>query len=178
MSKVINFFAARGDLLNLLVEVESMRMIHYVEAGMVEIPELTTYQSASQISNLGVIHVDAPHKGLNLLIADDMTSFTCEEIPQRRGGMRYAVDQKENPDTIDLIPGGQFDDRTILAGRFGTCTDSSVSAALLKTVALGVRKRWKKVKSYWIGSEAMRLLDTGGRLTFNLRSPQEYDLRR
>jgi hypothetical protein len=178
MSKVIGFFATRNDLLDLLGEVESRRMVHYIEAGMFDSPEIATYRLASQIPDLGVIHVDASHKGLSLLIADDATSFAYEIVPQRRGGVRYAVDQKENPDTIDLIPGGQFDDRTILAGRFGTCTDSPMSASLFNVVGRVARKKWPRIKGNFVSSEALAILDGGGRLTDDLRSPREYDLQR
>jgi hypothetical protein len=178
MSKMIHFFATHTDLLDLLGEIESARLIHYVKAGMFETAELVPYDAASRVPDLGIIHVDAAHKGLILLIADVATPLVLRPVPQRRGGTRYAMDQKENPDTISLFPGGRFDDRTILAGDFGTCTDSPVSAALLKVVARSVRKQWVRVREYWVGPEAMKVLDMGGRLTFNLRAPREYDLRR
>lgn len=178
MSNMIHFFATRDDLLELLAEIESARRIHYVEAGMFETAELTVYPSAFHIPDLGLINVHSTVLGLTLLIADVTTCFTCERVPQRRGGVRYTVYQDRNPDTISLRPGGQFDEQTILAGDFGTCTDSPVSAALLRAVARAVRKKWGKAREYWVSQGASAILDDGGRLTADLHSPAEYDLRR
>ena len=178
MSKVVNFFATRKDSLDVFIEVESARSIHYASAGMFETPETVVYPSALQIPDLGVIRVPDAALGRGLLLADSTTSFTSEPIPQRRGGVRYAVDQATNPDTVDLSPGGQFDPKTIIAGRLGTSTDSLLSADLLRMIANVVRRRWVKVKSYFVGPESLTVLDAGGRLTTGLRSPGEYDLRR
>lgn len=178
MSKIIGFFATRKDLLDLLGEVESRRSIHYAESGMFDSPELVIYASGSEIPSLGLTNVHSTVLGRKLLISDVGTSFVCESVPQRRGGTRYAVDQKENPDTVRLFPGGQFDKETILAGDFGTCTDSAVSASLLRVVTRSVRKRWANIRANFVGPEALAVLDAGGRLTDNLCSPPEYDLRR
>lgn len=177
MSRVVHFFAAQKDMLDLLAEIESTRMIHYVEAGMFERAELIVYASASQIPDLGFIDVQSTVLGRKLLIADATTSFTLRSVPQRDGGVRYAMDQQENPDTLSFFPGGQFDEQTILAGDSGTCTDSPVSVALFKIMSGVVRRRWVKIRGNFVGPEALGVLNAGGRLTDNLRSSQEYDLR-
>ena len=178
MSKIINFFATRKDLLDLLANVESVRAIHYAEAGMSDEPKLVVYGSASTIPGLGELRVTEANLGPGFLLADMEVPFAVRHVPQRRGGNRFAMDQRMNPDSVDLVPGGQFDAQTILAGRIGTCTDSPVSAALLAAIAASIRKKWTQVKSYAVGPEALGILDAGGRLTANLRSPREYDLQR
>jgi len=178
MSTVIGLFATRNDLLDLLNEVEATRPIHYAEAGMFDSPELMVYPSALNIPSLGEIHVQESVQGRILLIADAAVQFVVRPVPQRRGGTRFAIDQKLNPDSVALFPGGQFDSHTLLAGNFGTCTDSEASSSLLGTVEASIRKRWVEIKSYAIGPEAASVLDAGGRLTANLRSPSEYDLQR
>lgn len=178
MSRVIGFFATYNDLLGVLVEIEEKRTIHFAEAGMSDHPDLVVYPSASQVPDLGETRARESVLGRILLITDVAIPFVMEPVQQRRGGVRYAVYQDKNPDTISLVPGGRFDDHTILAGNFGTCTDSPISAAILKLVAGAIRKNWTVIKSYAVGPEAEKILDAGGRLTANLRSPREYDLRR
>jgi hypothetical protein len=178
MSTVIGFFATRTDLLDLFMKIEANRTIHLAEAGMLDQADLVVYPSASQILGLGEIRVHESVQGRILLITDVAIPFVNEPVPQRCGGMRYSVSQKANPNTISLAPGGQFDDHTILAGNFGTCTDSPLSAVLLKLVAGAIRRNWTGIKSYAVGPEATRVLDAGGRLTANLRSPREFDLQR
>lgn len=177
MSKVIDIFATRKDLIDLLVDVESERSIHYVEAGMFVTPEPTQFQSCSQIPVFGAIRVASANLASIYLVADAEISFTIRPVPQRKGGIRYAMDQRMNPDSVALYPGGQFDDRTILAGSIGTCTDSPASLVLLRTIATLIQK-WAEIKSYAVGPEAERILEAGGRLTASLRSPREYDLQR
>jgi hypothetical protein len=178
MSKIINLFATRKDLLDVLTDVESTLPIHYAEAGMFDSPEAAVYGSLSQIPDLSVIHAKSAHAERHLLVADATVSFIVRPVEQKRGGMRYAVDQRTNPDSVALIPGGHLNDETLLAGSLGTCTDSPTGGALLATIASTIQRKWAMVKSYVVGPEALILLDAGRRLTANARSPREYDLER
>jgi hypothetical protein len=178
MSKVINIFATRMDLLELLGDVEAAQPVHYVEAGLLDKPTPAEYGSACEIPGLGTTHAPDTNVGERYLLAYTSIPFTVRPVPQKRGGTRYAVDQQKNPDSVALIPGGQVDERTILAGSIGTCTGSEASAAILRTIASSIHRRWSEIKSYAVGPEAAIVLDAGGRLTANLRSPREYDLQR
>lgn len=178
MSKIINIFASRKDLLDLLGDVESTRAVHYAEAGISDRPERIVYGSASEIPGLGTVRLAQANAGPRFLLADAAVPFALRLVPQRRGGMRHAIDQQSNPDSVALFPGGQVDDQTVLAGSIGTCTDSATSAALLEVLAGVICRKWAKIKSYGVGPEAMRVLDAGGRLTANLHSPRDYDLQR
>ena len=178
MSRVIDVFATRADLLDVLTDVESARPIHYTEAGVFDTPEPAQYGSCLEIPGLGAIRAAEANLAPIFLVTDATISFTIRPVPQKRGGIRYAMDQRVNPDSVALYPGGQFDDRTIVAGSIGTCTDSAASAALLVMIATAIRTKWSEIKSYAVGPEAARILDAGGRLTANLRSPREYDLQR
>ena len=178
MSEIIHIFATPSDLLDLLVDVESIRPVHYVEAGLLDTHTPDERLSASEIQGLGRTRTPDTNLGHSYLMADIVVPFTVRPIPQRREGTRFAVDQQSNPDSVAVVPGGLFDEQTILAGRIGTCTDSAVSAALMRAIAAVIRNKWAEIKSYAVGPEAERILDAGGRLTANLRSPQEYDLQR
>ncbi len=178
MSRVIDIFATRKDLTDVLVDVESAKSVHYVEAGMFDTPEPAQYGSCLEIPGLGAIRVAEANLAPIFLVADATLLFAIRPVPQRKGGIRYAMDQRMNPDSVALYPGGQFDDRTIVAGSIGTCTESAASAGLLATIAAAIWRKWSEIKSYVVGPEAAAILDAGGRLTANVRSPREYDLRR
>jgi hypothetical protein len=178
MSKVVDFFATRTDLLDLLGHVDVSLPIHYVEAGMFDKPTLTEYVSASQIPNLGTTKASDSNTGERFLLAYRSTPFLVRPVPQKRGGVRFAIDQQANPDTVAFASGGQFDGRTIVSGYIGSCSNSDVSAELFRTLASLIRQRWSKIRSYSVGPEAVILLDSGGRLTANQRSSREYDLQR
>jgi len=172
----IGFFATRNDLLQLLKELEAKRNIHYAEAGVFDSAKVQAYPASYCIPHLGITDVPNPHGGRIILLADSGTEFLMRAVPQRRGGVRYAVDQRENPDTLSLLPGGQLDDRTVVAGNFGTCTQSHASFRLFHILRQRTQKQWSSIKSYAVGPEAEEVLDAGGRLTAGLRP--EYDLRR
>lgn len=178
MSAIINVFATRGDWGSLLSEVESTRPVHYAEAGVLDNPEPVVYRSASEIPSAGAGLATGAKRGVCLLMADVDVSFAVRTVRQKRGGARYAVDQQSNPDTVAVFLGRQVGDQTILSGSVGTCTESKASAALLRILASAIRRKWVGIKSYGVGPEAVRVLDAGGRLTANLRSPREYDLQR
>ena len=179
MSKGIEMFATRTDLLALLGDVEAAQPVHYIEAGLLDTPTPAEYGSAREIPGLGTIQVPETNLGKFYLLAYTSIPFTVEPVPQRRGGTLYAVDQLKNPDSVSLHPGGQFDGRTVLAGTIGTCTGSEASAALLRSIASSIRRRrWSKIKSDAVSPEAEIILDAGGRLTASLRFPREYDLQR
>lgn len=172
----INFYATRTDLLDLLDEFESRREVCYAEAGMFDSDNVCVYRAATEIPKLGIMDAPNPSHGCILLVGEADAHFAMEVVPQRRGGEKYALDQSLNPDTVSLHPGGQFDDRTVVAGSFATCTDSPASLALLGLLNQIATEKWSKIKSYVVGPQAEVVLDTGGRLTAGLRP--EYDLHR
>ena len=179
MTRLVQFFATRRDLLDVMSEAEARRDLHYAEAGMFECSEPLIYPSAAAIPELGEIRVPRSILGRILLIGVRETSFAVESVCQRRGGMRYVLSQKENPDTISLHPGGQFNKQVLLAGDFGTCTDSTTSVDLFEVVCSAIRKRrWTRIRGYTVGIEAARMLDLGGRLTRAVDGPHEFDLAR
>ena len=178
MSMRVNFFATRCDLLDLLTEVEAGLHVHYCQGGLFDAPRVVEYKHAGDIPDLGFTAEDASIKGTSFLIARQTTVFILREIRQRTGGTRYAIDQLWNPDTVAFAPGGLFDDRTLMAGTFGTCSSCPQSLGLLRLFRKAVRRRWSKIRSYFAGPEAEKILDAGGRLTTDVRAPLEYDLRR
>ena len=178
MSRGIELFATRDDLLVLLAEVEARRAIYYADAGMFESPEIVVYRSAAEIPDLGVCHVHSRHLGHLLLIADVGTQFIAEPVPQRRGGVLHVVGQRKNHDTVVLYPGGIHDSQTVIAGTIATGSDSAASLSLFEAIRRAVRKQWVHIEAFYVGKEAESIMDAGGRLTQDLRAPRGCDLKR
>lgn len=99
-------------------------------------------------------------------------------VPQRAGGVKYAVDQLENPATITLSTGDRPVADRLIAGRIATASADPVSRRLMTLFARELRTRFHRIKSYSVGPEAMRMLDAGARLSSLEKSPPEYDLER
>jgi hypothetical protein len=168
----VALFATSTDLSLVLGCVQSEASIRYVVAGTCDrdavrilgsIPELLGYQDSHQ---------------QQFLATEDTGQIVTRPIRLRTGELRYAIDQLANPRTVALRPGGIVREGVILAGDIGTASDDPHSQQLFSRFARAVRREFAKVKSYWVGPEALRLLDSGWRLTSGLRSPPEYDLSR
>ena len=61
------------------------------------------------------------------------------------------------------------------AGTFGTTHSDDTSSALVRAFTAHMKASFRRVKSYWIGTEAMKRLTKGARLTINVNAPAEYD---
>lgn len=171
---LVNFYATQNDLLDLLMDLESKRDICYAEAGMFDNDRVIVYRKAFDIPNLSI--VDVSRNSRMILVGNADINFLPQTVPQRRGGVKFALDQEENPDTLLLLPGGQIDSQTVAAGRFGTCTGSAISSILFRELRGVAMQKWNKIKLYVVGPQAEKILDAGGKLTPGLRP--EYDLRR
>ena len=99
-----------------------------------------------------------------------------EDVPQRRGGIRYSVYQPLNPKSIVIKVGGEYKDEALIAGQIGTISKDADSLSLMKAFGKEIRKAFKKAGPYWIGPGAERALHSGLRLTASLQSPKETDL--
>jgi len=163
-------FSARDDIEEVVGDVKSERDIKLVIAGMFESGVVRVVDSLTQ--------AECADPGVILLVLERSQQVHVEEVPQRAGGMRYCVDQRLNPGSIVLRPGGMLDDNTLLAGQVGTVSENPLSVELYQAFSKAVRRKFTKVKSYWVGPGAGRLLDQGARLVATRKAPREYDLKR
>lgn len=191
MARSIYFFATRGDLLPVLLEIERTIDIHYCEGGysriydgegeLAGIPTFAQYSTARDIIGLSHTEFDSSVSGRTILIGHDSTPFLPEAIPQRRGGMRLAmtIGSDLNDDAILLRPGGIYDALTLLAGEVATTHEPTEKGIqLIEAIRKVVRSRWILIRPYWLGAEAQQMLNRGVRLTSGVRTPACYDLRR
>lgn len=88
----------------------------------------------------------------------------------------YAVDQVNNPQTIALQTGGRHGEYQLIAGQIGTVGNGAQSDELYAIFAKNIRKQFEKIKSFYVGPEAVSMLDAGIRLSATPKSPQAYDL--
>ena len=111
------------------------------------------------------------------LVADITTEIKVREVPQRNGGMLYTFDWLNNPTGFAFQPGGLFEGRCLISGSIGTATGNATSIALCRAFMRAIKQGFEKVKSYYLGPEATRLLEEGMRLTTSIKSPPNYDFK-
>lgn len=98
------------------------------------------------------------------------------EVPQRRGGTKYAVDQLTNPGTIVLRPSGEYLDEAIIAGMVGTVHADPNAKELYKVFLSLLRSQCQSKKATWVGRCALAAHARGVRLTTRVSLNEEYDL--
>lgn len=174
----LSFFATKGDLGSLLRPVESEQPLQFVVAGLFDSPNVEPVESLLSNSNLGSVAVRESNQAVAYLVARRGIPIEVLPVPQRRGGVKYAVDQLANPKTIAFWTGGRFGETCLIAGQVGTVSDDPCSLELFQLFSKQIRHWFTKIKSFYVGKEAGELLDKGWRLTANAKAPTLYDLKR
>jgi hypothetical protein len=150
--------------------------LQYVLCGLFDSPALTVYGSLLDVEGLGIATRPDDITGPRFLVANAFRHITVEPVPQRRGGIKYAVDQGSNPGTIAILPGGVYQETSLLAGNIGTVADDDEAVSLFADFSRVVTKGFTKVRAYRVGAEALALARQGVRLTADARSSKEYDI--
>jgi hypothetical protein len=163
--KVIPFFATPGDLTSLIQAASSERPLSFLAAGL------------SDEEPGPVFHDFKNHEPLQTyLVFDRDQNVTVERVPQRKGSVKYAVDQLKNPHTVSVRSGGLLDGKRLIAGQLGTVAKGPSSDQIYSLLKKTIRRQFTKIKSYFVGPEAAQLLDKGFRLAPTKKSPPTYDL--
>jgi hypothetical protein len=171
------FYATRVDLEPGLRAFEAATPVTYVRAGYFDSAEPRRVASALDLS-LGNAPTGAMMTEERYLVLPPGAALQVRPVPQRSGGTRFAIDQLLNPDSVVCCFGGVHGERVLISGEISTIAASEASRALFKSIARSLLRRFEHVGSYWVGCEARKMLDAGSRLTFSVKSPVEYDLRR
>jgi hypothetical protein len=169
--KSIHFFATKDDLTAILDAVEAHHEISYVECGLFDEPTRPSFSTFRSLT-------DPVAKGSSerFLVLFGPSVCNVRTVAQRRGGLKFAIDQQANPGTVALKPGSECDGSVLVAGSVGTIHADEVASRLMETFATEFKQQFKPVKAIWVGPGARQRLDVGARLTMTLGSPKEYDL--
>ena len=177
--KQILFFALKQDILAALEMVESGFPLKYVRTGNFESPETMEYLAAKDIPCLGEADSDAAITCASYLVCHKDLRVSPLPLIGEKGESRYLVDQRIDADSAILTPAGMRKGEAILHGRVATAYDSAASREYLNAFSSALKKnRFAKVKSFWVGQQALGFLGDGGRLTISVSSPREFDLRK
>jgi len=174
----ISFFATKSDLEQVLQAVEENRTLEYIPTGLFDTAAVKRVESLRTIPTLGMATVGDSNHETTYLVADHGASVEIRSVPQRQGGVKYAIDQVANPKTIVIRPGGVFQGNCVIVGQLGTASEDKDSLEAYQLFRKEFAARFKKIKSFYVGEEACTLLDKGWRLTASVKAAVEYDLRR
>lgn len=168
------FFATKLDLKSGLKAFETTRPVIYAKTGLFDTPEVPVYMSSDEIKDLGINH-SGNHNSESYLILDKSASLNIREIPQKRGGVKYAVDQLINGDSTVFWPGGLHKQDYLVGGRVATVHSDPKSLELNKKFSKAITKGFKKVGRYYCGPEAMLLYGKVRYITIHINQSKDYD---
>jgi hypothetical protein len=177
MSKQRHFFATKEDLLPVFDTFEATQAVKYVLAGLLPAPELTTYSAGCHIATLGLSAPNANAiNGYSYLASRPTERIEVRACRQNDDGVSYAVDQLLNPRTIVFMHGAFVGTDILLYGRVGTVSDDPVAVQLYRRFSSCLTKKFKRIRTFWVGPHASALHADGCRLTIGVDSPREFDL--
>lgn len=180
-SEQLMFHATKGDIIPILSHVENTFDIMYVKMGMFDEKKVIYYNTYSDIEELGYtessFYLSSPN---SFMILVKNMEVIIRDIPQRKGGILYAVDQKENPKSIELTLGGIYkgEKNTLVMSRTANTSDDVLSKSIYKELTKNIKKDFKKYDSMeWVGPEAEEKLKEGWRLVQDAKRSADYDLK-
>lgn len=169
MSSDTNFFCTSSDILSFAAVWEALVPLHYypISAEKPCIP-------ADSLS--ACLHDPSfGREGQRLLISNRSIRVQAETIESAERKW-FAYNLRKNPRAITLYLGRQEAD-LLTPGSLATLGKSDEALSLYKTVSKQLKKRCRRVHSYWVGPEALGLLRSGFRLAHNRTASSIYDLR-
>ena len=178
-SKQTMFFMTLNDFKEIGENVESLFSIRYYKMGLLDSNIVPSYNSIFQSPNLGYPEFGDWNYNDDFLIMPNNCQLNIREVPQRKGGLKYAVDQRINPISITLNLGGVYSekDKIIVAGRVTTISDDSFSNEIYKVITAKIKKQFKQIDGFYVGKEAMEKLKEGWRLVTNEKLDKGFDLK-
>lgn len=175
-SKQFIFFGEKLDFFEILKEVESKKEFKYFQTGLFDDTNIVNYNSLFDYSNLGNASFGSQSLNDCFLMIPKNNELKIRAVPQRKGGVKYAVDQLVNEESIIIQTGGIYKDGIFVAGRIGTVKENSFSNELYSLFFRTIKKKFVKVGNCYVGKLAKEKLDSGWRFVLNEGSPKEYDL--
>lgn len=172
------FFAVLADLEQILKGIESNHSLQYFETGLFDTSDVKHYKSIFELPDLGFTSYGDWNYDRSLLVMPDQSSLQIREVPQKKGGIKYAVDLFSNPVSISLQLGGIYKGKgnVLVAGKIGIVSNNKEALELYKYFSSSIKKAFRKINEFYVGRVAEEKLKSGWRLVLDEGRQKEYDL--
>lgn len=176
-SKQILFFATANDILGIIKSIEELFEVKYYEMGLFDINLPANYNSISEVPNIGNPKFGDWNKDVRLLMLPKNKTLNVRDVPQRKGGIKYAIDPLENQNSICFQLGGIYQDGILICGSCGTAFLNDFSESIFKEFSSKIKNKFKKIQDFYVGNEAQEKLISGWRLVTNDKLSKDFDLK-
>ena len=176
MSRKVQLYATRDDLLALCEAVESERPLAYAQTGDCTGPTPAVFQRAKDIPEFGFAAHGETLREASFFVTDQATPIVVDPIPQPSGRIRHYLSARMNPDAINLQPCGSYQREAVIEGVLTCFSDSKSARELYRLFQRAVRRLFLKVKDVYVGPMALEAYKQGMRLTQSVKSPSDWDI--
>ncbi|PVD50033.1 hypothetical protein DC498_22195 [Terrimonas sp.] len=174
--KQLYYFADAVDMDPIFKKFEQIESVQYFQAGMFDLNFTPIFTSIFEYKDLGKVSSGDWNHTDSFLIIQKENHINVREVPQKKGGYKFAIDQMNNPKSIVFKVAGILKDGILVGGYVGTISNDEDSLKLFKSLTLLIKKEFKKIGNFYVGKDAQQKLASGWRLVTNEKSPKEYDL--
>lgn len=167
-------FATRLDLIPRIEWIESQKELHYAtDSGK----EILFYNSIKDLSEIGINKTGQYISGIQFLVVEKKYKINVEIVRTYKGSDSFNIGQLKNPNSIFFQPGGIYNKEYLIRGNIGTVSESKESKELFKYFSKGITKGFTKIRGWYVGPDALRLMNLGIRLiTMHVKENPNYDL--
>ncbi len=173
------FFATPADIVPVLERFEANSSLKYVVLGNLTTPNRAIFFSSSEIPEPGISTHETGFLSTGYLVSFRDTKNRMTAFVGSMGERRWELDNGSNEETVRLTMAGRWGDDVLLPGVMDTLHDTPAAQQLMKWFLAALKREgFLKVRSWWVGPEAMEMLRAGKRLTTTaVQSPPEFDLK-
>lgn len=171
------FFATRKDVEPVVDALTTETPLQFMRAGSFDLTNPPRPHRRPDFAQCDQVFRSWLHTP-QYLVAPTGHEFKPHVYKLRTGETRGSFDQRLNPETVVVSLGGRGGDRCLIAGEVTTLGEAEGAQILMRAFRRELVRRFEKVHSFMVGDEALALLNDGWRLTTDISSPQDADLRR
>lgn len=161
-AKTVYVIATDSDIRAGLERVSRTLRVKYVHRGLFKSSSIAEYADYREIPELGAnVALDTTRQNYYLVMDIDLKS-AFRVVPQRRGGMLYAVDEVSNPTAMIVSFGGVYDADWLVVSQIMATSDWR-SHELFRLFRSASLKGFGRLSRYYVGPDAQERLRVGMR---------------
>jgi hypothetical protein len=170
MSRELRFFCTDADVVRSLSELDEKEQLRYFPTVSIA-PDPEPARTLTAALSLGF----AQYPRI-VLVARRGSEVRPRQVEPSARSPWYAFDLLQNSEA-GILHLGTRNGALLTPGNFSILGRSSEALSLFKAMFRSFQKTCRRVKSYWVGSDALGLLRSGGRLAASETASRTYDLR-
>ncbi|MFL5787368.1 MAG: hypothetical protein ACJ748_04905 [Flavisolibacter sp.] len=110
------FFATLSDITPVLEKMDKAYPANFYKTGIFDKREVKQFKLASKLPELGYTQYGDWNYTNKFLVIPQEKSLIIREVPQKSGGIKYAIDQALNPISVIISPGAASDEGKSVGG--------------------------------------------------------------